>query len=358
MLLGTALTAQQILGSLLVNVGAVACTHEVVSMSFNVASLFENTPPMPDSNHCISSLSLFRQAAVWDSHNAQAQGWLGMASLLQKKYVDAYDHWLSGLGMVPNNSVVEFRIGVALYKLGRSEDAIDKWQGLQAEGFFMGAGVAAREHGEFAQAEQYHRLVMIIAPDLVEAHLELAEDLFAWGKYDEALVEYRLGFAKPIKPSSVNLGEAAYHQAQIFSARGQYAEAISALEKAIAWHPGYPYYTGALGENYGRLGNYERAEYWLNETVRLAPTMGYPYWVYGRYYRHRQMFDWATIKFQEATRVEPEGAAYYYGDLGEAYLAGGHADLAVQPLLEALHRDPGNTTFKQWLEAAQATKKP
>lgn len=213
LMLAIALTAPKILGSLLVNVGAVACTREVVSMKFDIASLFVNSPPVPDSNPCLSSLRFFQQAAAWDSHNAQAQGWLGMASLLQKKYVDAYDHLLSGLGMVPNNSVVEFRIGVALYKLGRTEDAIDKWRGLQAEGFLMGAGVAAREHGEFAQAEQYHRLVMIIAPDLVEAHLELADDLFAWGKYDEALVEYRLGFAKPIKPSSVNLGEAAYHQA-------------------------------------------------------------------------------------------------------------------------------------------------
>jgi hypothetical protein len=58
-------------------------------MRFNIAALFENTLPVPNSNQCVSSVPFFQQAISFDSHNAQAYGWLGMASLLQNRYAEA-----------------------------------------------------------------------------------------------------------------------------------------------------------------------------------------------------------------------------------------------------------------------------
>lgn len=70
----------------------------------------------------------------------------------------------------------------------------------------------------------------------------------------------------------------------------------------------------------------------------------------------QQMFKEAVVKFEQVIRLEPQGPAYYYGDLGSAYSALGDSDRSIQALQEALLHDPSNVTYRQWLAAAMAVR--
>jgi tetratricopeptide (TPR) repeat protein len=239
------------------------------------------------------------------------------------------------------------------HALGHSDAAIHEWASLDADGRVLLA-IAERlvRLGRADLALPYCRAAAAQRPDSVDVRFRLAETLNMAGQMDEARAAYRQGFASGSLPASTDMGEVAFHYAQILAARREFGEAVAIMEKAIAARPRYPNYMGYLALIQVQSGEPARAVRWLDEAVKVAPASGYPYWEYGRFYMSRQMTGPAIAQFERAVRLDP-GPAYYYGDLGAAYFAENRLPEAIGAWREACRRAPANATYRQWLAAAE-----
>jgi len=359
--LGWSLWLPRLASSALVNRGALLCKDTYLASGGIDCILSAPVDSRTRISVCEAAYGDFAIAARYDPSNDRALLWLAYVELVRGNYEAAQAYLLTGAKASSNNQFYPFLLGMTSYALGKPDQAMAYWAQLDnAEKALLSVGDRLQWQGEDRQAVKYYRVAVSMYAGSSDAHLKLAEALYTLGESDEALLYYGLGFDKlgRSNSASVNVGEASYHQALILIGHDRYAEAILALERANIWHPGYPIYTSALGKVYGLLGDYEKAEYWLNETVRISPASGSAYWEYGNYYMQRQMFKQAVLKFEQAVAVEPQGPAYLYGNLGLAYLILGDTDRAIQALREALRRDPGNSTYEGWLAAALSTKIP
>lgn len=329
-----------------VNQAALSCMPELIRSRTIDAALLKQAAATGSA--CAAALR-------GDTSTEAASRWAAMADIAGGRYETAHDHLLH---MPPGTTapIQHFFLGLTAHALGRSEEAIREWAALDQKG--RGLEVVSdrlMSLGQVDAALRYYKAAVSQRPDSADARFKLAEALYRAGQLSAALDEYRRGFASASGPASVDLGEVGYHHAQILSGRGEYAEAIAALRKAVAARPRYPIYTGFLAVVYARSGDHANAERWLDETVRLAPASGYPYWEYGRYYMSRHMSDRAVAQFERSVNLDPAAPAFYYGDLGAAYLAEGSVQQAIAAWTEARRREPDNATYRQWLTAAQTT---
>lgn len=256
----------------------------------------------------------------------------------------------------PADSWYALVLGLVQHARGEYRDAARVWLSADSTGRAM-TSVADRllARGEAEIAAQYLQGVVNEYPGSAEARLRLAESLFQRGHSAEALKQYEIGFATAPSSNSLNLGEVAYHRAQLLTDEKRYDEAIASIREAIAWHPAYPTYTAFLGRVYSLQGDYSNAERWFDETLRIAPGAGASFWEYGQYYVRRQMYSRALPWFRKAVDAQPEEApSFFYGDLGGAYLALGAYDRAIPALEEAVRRDSRNPTYRLWLDDAKA----
>ena len=343
--------------SALVNRAVLRCTREFVQTGgINILFSTSQISPVGGTGYR-SAFSDLETAARWNPRNTRALTWLGTLAVVQGDYGAARQQFVAGIQLNPQDQWLGFLLGVVSHALGDPDEAIEHWRKLaNAEETLIGVGDRLLSQGQGRQSITYYRAAVQVNSRSPDAHLKLAEGLYALNSKDEALNHYMLAFKLDEQPRSISLAEALYHEALILSERQRYPEAIAALERAISLHPGYPIYLGTLGETYSFAGDYQQAEYWLSEAVRNVPSQGYPYWMLGRYYLRRQMVDLAVSALEQAVNATPQSPAYFYGTLGEAYMAKGDTEAAVWAFNEAVRRAPDNATYHQWLRSAQATR--
>jgi tetratricopeptide (TPR) repeat protein len=326
-----------------VNHAALSCISELVrSRTIDAALLAQSAE---EDSLCAAAIRA-------DGKTESAPRWAAMADIAAGRYEAAHNRLLH---TPPGTDapIRHFFLGLTAHALGRSGEAIHEWTSLDQDGRVLEA-VSDRLMilGQVDAALRYYEAAVSQRPDSADAHFKLAEALYRAGQLPAALDQYRRGFASASKPASIDVGEVAYHQAQILSAQRDYAAAIAAIKKAVAARPRYPNYTGFLAALYAQSGDQASAVRWLEETVRSAPASGYPYWEYGRYYMSRHMPDQAVAQLERSVQLDPAAPAFYYGDLGAAYFAQGKLPQAIAAWTEARRRDPGNATYSQWLTAA------
>ena len=342
--LGIASIVPGVAAQAFVNRAAVGCTFDVLASGFTAATLTGR--PMGGPGGCAAARRL-------NGTSEAAVRWSAIGDLLVGNYQSARDRLIQAAPAANEAVLQHFFLGLTAHALGHSDAAIQEWASLDADGRVLLA-VAERLVllGRADAALPYCRAAAAERPDSVDARFRLAETLNLAGQVDEARAAYRRGFASRSLPTSVDFGEVAFHYAQILTSRREFGEAVAVMEKAIAARPHYPNYLGYLALIYTQSGDPARAVRWLDEAVKVAPTSGYPYWEYGRFYMSRQMTAPAIAQFERAIRLDP-GPAYYYGDLGAAYFAENRLQEAIEAWREACRRAPGNTTYRQWLAAAE-----
>jgi tetratricopeptide (TPR) repeat protein len=330
----------------LVNRAALGCMADAVGSRFRDAALLGR--PAEGQGGCSAARRLTGSSDA-------AVRWSAIGELTVGNYQRAHDR-LSQSAPTANEAVLQhFFLGLASHALGRSDEAIREWSSLDDNGRVLLA-IAERlvVIGHPDAALPYCYAAAAAQPDSVDVRFRLAEALSLAGRVDDALAEYRQAFASGSLPAITDFGDAAFHYAQLLGARRRFAESIAMMQVALEARPRYAIYMGFLAVIYTQAGDPTQAVRWLDEAVKAAPASGYPYWEYGRFYMSRQMTAQAIEQFERAVRLDPAGPAYYYADLGAAYLTANRRQPAIDALREACRRAPANAMYRQWLGSAES----
>jgi len=341
--------APAVVAQALVNHGAHLCATDILRAG-GFRALVGMGPQAAVRSTCAASVVDFSRASQLHPTKASAR-WSATAAIARADYQTAYDllqdsgscaEWLNAYWQSLAAHGLR-RFDEAASCLGRADNSgraldvfADRLLGI----------------GEIDSAVHYEKAAVARHPDSPDAHFKLAEALYRRGRDAEAIDEYRSGFKSP-RPPTVETGEIAYHLALLLGGRGAHAEAITVMNGALAARPQYPPYLGYVAAMYLAMGDRANALKRLDELVRAAPSSGYPHCEYGRYYLAVGATDRAADEFARATQLDPAGPAYYYGDLGAAYLHQGNIEKARAALREAVRRSPGNQTYRDWLLSAE-----
>lgn len=113
-----------------------------------------------------------------------------------------------------------------------------------------------------------------------------------------------------------------------------------------------------LGVAYQNLGNFDKAENYLRQAVKLSPESADPRLNLGLFYLSRGNTSKASVEFKKAIAVDPKGPLGWF-ELGIGELRAGNAAGALTSLKKANQLDPGNSRIRLALvDAALKAKQP
>ncbi|MBN3814842.1 tetratricopeptide repeat-containing glycosyltransferase family protein, partial [Paraburkholderia sp. Ac-20347] len=119
---------------------------------------------------------------------------------------------------------------------------------------------------DLAAAVEHGRAALALAPDHVDAHVNLGSALAALGRHDEALASYRAALA--LTPDDAGIH---FNLANALNALGDEPAAIASYLRALELHPAYAAAWVNLGTLLGGTGDYRSAEKCYRHAVALEP---------------------------------------------------------------------------------------
>lgn len=203
--------------------------------------------------------------------------------------------------LLPQDPVVHFDLGNALYAAGEFQDSI----------------------------AAYRRAVEL-RPTFFAANNDLGNALTAAGQFGDAAAAYRK--ATQIQPRSE---EALYNLGNALAKEGRLEEAIKSYHRAIKQRPRYPEAHNNLGialEKSGRLGH---AIVHLREALKLKPDHSNAHSNLGNALRQKGQMDEAIEHLREAIRLD-SGHADAYANLGLALADNGQLEEAIGSYRKAI----------------------
>jgi tetratricopeptide (TPR) repeat protein len=178
--------------------------------------------------------------------DSQALCILGIVALLRKNYSDAIGLFGKSLesGYVADTLLLN-NYGEAYRRLGRLDEAFDCFSealhlDTQQPYSYFNIALIRRVQGNARESEHYFRLALLVKPDLIQAHTELAELYFEEGHFHEAIEEYREALAQAVAPAAEH-GVSSHllchwhgRLASLLLLQGATMEAVSTAEEALA----------------------------------------------------------------------------------------------------------------------------
>ncbi|MGH8103144.1 MAG: tetratricopeptide repeat protein [bacterium] len=139
----------------------------------------------------------------------------------------------------PNADIAWANLGLLYTDQKRYPKAIDAFQralriGGDRANMLNNLGIAYKLSGNLEQAIVTYQRVIAISPDFVKAHFNLGNAYREKQEWDKAAEEYRI-----VTEKAPTDGDALYNLARCDARTKYYAEAISALARAIQINPGY-----------------------------------------------------------------------------------------------------------------------
>jgi tetratricopeptide (TPR) repeat protein len=109
------------------------------------------------------------------------------------------------------------------------------------------------------------------------------------------------------------------------------------------------------GHSYEASGQFDQAVSDYNRAIALKPDLAIAYEARGNSYYKLRQFDWAITDYTRAIALRPNNAESY-GNRGNAYLALLRPDKAIADYAKALKLDPANKSAVAGLPLARAAK--
>ncbi len=270
--------------------------------------------------------------------------WLNYAlgdALQGAKPAEAVGFYRAALAVRPAVSNVYIGFGVALFNLGRPDEAIRAYRKaieLDPRGAALpryNLGVVLLSKGRLDEALTEFRSAVDLNPKDVDAHDQLGMVLSRKGQFDEAMVEYRR--AVDLDPKDVvahhELGMALHRKGQIDEAVVEYRRVIELDPKGASAH----HNLGMCWQAEGRLDE-AMAEY--RRAIDLDPKWGAGHFQLGRCWQARGELDEAMAEYRRAVELDPKGAPAHH-QLGLCWKARGELDAAIDEYGRAAELDPG-----------------
>ena len=186
----------------------------------------------------------FEAAAGRLADPAEAQLYLGVSLIRQKRYEDALDCFILALHLRPDLAEARFQLGLAQIHLEQFDQAIENFQAVvdlkpDYADAHCNLGYALYKHREeLDQAEAHLRRALELDPRKLEAQTNLAIVLDHRGHSDEALGLYERILSITPEDNEVRL-----NRSLILLARGDYARGWAEYEarRALGSHRKFPF---------------------------------------------------------------------------------------------------------------------
>ncbi|TGL52862.1 tetratricopeptide repeat protein [Leptospira meyeri] len=264
------------------------------------------------------------------------------------RYVDRVgnvcEEFLNSPGSDEDKSIALTVLGVLYDEAGRYINSIERLEkAIQYDSknyfAFYNLSLALKHAGKFEEARRAAERAKEIAPNDYRVAL-LQGNLFQEiGDPASAIEAYKEG--QSLAPTDVTL---TYNLAISYLKQGNIAEAISEFQKVVQTAPNSQ--TAVL--SYGHLGtifyqreDYDRAEFYFREVIRLKTNDAKSYYNLGLVYLKKKVPEEAAKYFQKAldsNANEPE--VYRY--IADAFLSMGQTNMAITALKKALLLKPSD----------------
>jgi tetratricopeptide (TPR) repeat protein len=190
---------------------------------------------------------------------------LGTAYLKAGRFEEAASALFAASRLAPADSAIRLQLGFAHYKLVEGEKARDEFLGVIANEpgnalahFYLGLSEAAL--GKIDTAQTSFRRALELKPDLVEAHLALAQTLSQAGRYAEAERELE-DLLGDLAGASSDAAASAHNELGLIRLRASDPKgAVEHFEAVLPVRPADRQATYNLSLLYRRLGRFEEAE--------------------------------------------------------------------------------------------------
>jgi tetratricopeptide (TPR) repeat protein len=184
------------------------------------------------------------------------------------------------------------------------------------------------------EAIVHYRQALALAPELAEAHVNLAILLAASHRADEAIAHYRRAIA--LKPDLV---QAHFNLANALQAAGRPAEAVASYENALRLEPDFAEAQNNLGLALEALGRHEEAKRLYEAALAVRPDFVEMHNNLGNVLRALGRHEEAIAHLSRALALAP-GYAPAHNNLGNALSALRRRDEAITHYSRALAADP------------------
>jgi tetratricopeptide (TPR) repeat protein len=224
-------------------------------------------------------------------------------------------------GVTKNNDVAYLNLGVALSSQGMTESAIASFnRALAAKpgdagvayDVYNNIGIALSRQGKTSDALEYYRKALVTAPELAEAHFNLAAVLAERGKLPEAVESFRQGLRR-----SQNDFDAHTRLADLLARCGKPSEAIDEYKSALRIRPDAALAMCGLGRLLADAGSLDEAVAWFSKALHLRPDLGVAHVNLGVALAMKGAMKEAAGHFGEAVRINPKNPEAQ-ADLGRA----------------------------------------
>lgn len=166
---------------------------------------------------------------------------------------------------------VHHNLGVALYSIGKTEEAIGAYENaILNRPFFPEAyynlGIALQSQGKLNKAALSFMQAIALKPDFPDACINLGNTLRTTGDTDKAIAAY----GKAIEIDE-NCAEAYFNLGNVFRMRGETSRAIDAYYRAIGIRPNYAQAYQNLGTTFYETDHIGLAVDAYREAVKIDP---------------------------------------------------------------------------------------
>ncbi|NPA92874.1 MAG: tetratricopeptide repeat protein [Chloroflexi bacterium] len=239
----------------------------------------------------------------------------------------------------PENAAAWYRLGGALYKAKKYDQAIQAFQkaiDLDPNDAYPwnGLGLVYEARDKYAEAIRYYQKTLEIDPKYKWTWNNLGNVYSDLGRYEDAIEAYQKAIALDPKDAVPwnNLGI-------VYRRLGRYEDAIEAYQKAIALDPKDAAPWNNLGNVYSDLGRYEDAIEAYQKAIALDPKDAAPWNNLGNVYSDLGRYEDAIEVYQKAIALDPKYAAPWNG-LGIVYRRLGRYEDAIEAYQKAIALDP------------------
>jgi tetratricopeptide (TPR) repeat protein len=253
------------------------------------------------------------------------------------------------LEVIPDLSEIRSGLGFALADIGRSDEAIESFQGAIRDNPDLaeahnGLGTALAQQGKAAMAIVEFQRALEIRPDDARIHTNLGYLLAQSGRTSEAMQQY--DEAVEIQPDNSD----AYNLlGRIQASGGNYKEAIESYKKALRTNPEASGTLKNLGIALAEMGKSQDALSAFSRSLQLDPHDGEVYYDVGVLYAKGGNDLKAVEYFATAVRITPKHIDAHY-NLGASLENLGRREEALKEYGEVLRLDPSHIDARRAID--------
>jgi tetratricopeptide (TPR) repeat protein/predicted O-methyltransferase YrrM len=251
----------------------------------------------------LQSMGKFDEALGWHTRARQSQPdiadtytSLGSLYTIQQQWEEAIASYEQVLHLEPGAVEARFGIGEVFSKIGKPQEALETW---------------------------FNALTLEPALATPDAHCDLGNLLFKWGKFTQAAACYQRALER-----NANSVEALHNLGEILVFQGRWHDAIACYQQAMKQNPDASWAHHKLGDVLSKQGKFDEAVAAYRQAIALNPD--FP-WSHHNLIEalHRQGLWQEAIAASRAAIAHNRDMPWAYTQLGRALVQAGQPALAM-----------------------------